>query len=55
MVSGAWVVGEQETQWLAWQHSFVDRRNLVWQWLDEGRVHGEHRVKQMCQADTMCF
>ena len=53
--TGARVVGQQETQRLARQHGFVDRRNLVRQRLDEGRVHGEHRVKQMRQADTMRF
>ena len=54
-LAGARVVGQQETQRLARQHRLVDRRDLVRERIDEGRVHGEHRVEQMRQADAMRF
>ena len=54
-LAGARVVGQQETQRLARQHRLVDRRDLVRERVDKGRVDGEHRVEQMRQADAMRF
>ena len=52
---GARVVGQQEPQRLTRQHRLVDRRDLVRERIDEGGVHGEHRVEQMRQANAMGF
>ena len=52
-LAGAGVVGEQEAQGLPGQHGFVDRGDLVRQRLDDGRVHREHGVEEMGEADPL--
>ena len=47
------IIGEQEAQRLTREHGLVDGRDLVRQRFDERRMHGEHRVEQMRQTDTM--
>jgi hypothetical protein len=54
-LAGAGVVGEQEAQRLAREHRFVDGGDLVRQRLDEGSVHGEHRIEQIGQPDALGF
>jgi hypothetical protein len=50
---GAGVVGEQETQRLPRQHGFVDGCDLVRQRVDQRRVHREHRIEEMGEANTV--
>ena len=52
-LAGARVVGEQEAQGLPRQHRFVDRGDLMRQRLDDRRVHGEHGVEEMGEADPL--
>ena len=47
------IVGQQEAQGLARQHGFVDRRDLMRQRVDEGRMDGQHRIEQVGQADAV--
>ena len=54
-LAGARVVGEQEAQGLPGQHGFVDRGDLVRQRLDHRRVHGEHGIEEMGEADPLRF
>lgn len=49
------IVGEEESQRLLRQHGFVDRRDLVRQRVHERCMHGEHRIEQMRQVDTVCL
>ena len=47
------VVRQQEPQRLAWQHGLVDGGDLVGQWLDQRGMHGQERVEQVRQMDTV--
>ena len=52
-LAGTGVVGEQEAQRLARQHRFVDGGDLVRQRLDDRRMHRQHRIEQVRQADPV--
>jgi hypothetical protein len=52
-LAGAGVVGQQEAQRLARQHGLVDGGDLVRQRLDDGGMHGQHRIEQVGQADAL--
>ena len=45
--AGARVIGEKKAKALTGQHGFVDRGDLMGQWLDDRGMHGEHRVEEM--------
>jgi len=49
----AGIVSQQESQRLAGQHGFIDRRDLVRQRVDEGSVDGQHRIKQVGEPDAV--
>ena len=52
-LAGARVIGEKKAKGLTGQHGFVDRGDLMGQWLDDRGVHGEHRVEEMRQVDPL--
>ena len=54
-LAGAGVVGQEEAQRLAGQHRLVHRRDLVRQRLHHGRVHRQHGIEQMREADALRF
>ena len=39
------VIGQQKTKRLTWQHRFIDRRDLMRQWLDDGCVNCQDRIE----------
>jgi len=45
--------GQQKTQGLARQHGFVDCGDLMGQRLHQRGVHGQHRIKQVGQANAV--
>ena len=47
------VVGQQETERLPWQHRVVNRRDLVRERIDQGRVDGQQRVKKVSEPDAV--
>jgi hypothetical protein len=53
--AGAGIVGQQKPQWLTGQHCFIHCRNLVWQRLNDRRVHRQHRIEEMREPDAMRF
>jgi hypothetical protein len=53
--AGSGVVGEEEAEGLAGEHFLVDGGDLVREGFHEGGVHGQHRIEQMCQLDSMGF
>ncbi len=53
--TGSWVVGQQESQRLAWQHFAIDGRDLVRQRLNLRRADGEIWVKEMGKPNAMGF
>ena len=54
-LAGAGVVGEQEAQRLARQHGFVNRGDLVRQWLDDRGVDRQHRIEQVRKTNALRF
>ena len=54
-LAGAGIVGKQEAQWLPRQHGLIDRRDLVWQRINNRGMDSEHRVEEVRKADAMCF
>ena len=52
-LAGTRVIGEKKAKGLTWQHGFVDRGDLMGQWLDDRGVHGQHRVEEMRKADPL--
>jgi hypothetical protein len=52
-LASAGIVCQQKAEWLARQHRFVDRRNLVRERVHEGRVNGQHGVKEVSEADSL--
>ena len=51
--AGARVIGEKKAKRLTGQHGFVDRGDLMGQRLDDRGMHGEHRVEEMREADSL--
>ncbi len=52
-LAGARVVGKNEPQWLARQHGFVDRGDLVRKRFNVGCVNCHHRIEQEGQVDAL--
>ena len=54
-LASAGIVGQQETERLAWKHGLVDCSDLVRQRINKRSVDGQDWIKKMCEADAMCF
>ncbi len=54
-LAGTGIVCKQEAQRLTRQHGLVDGSNLVGQRINDGGMHGQHRIKQVREADAMCL
>ena len=44
-LAGAGIIRQQKAQWLARQHLLIDGGDLVWQRIDDGRMHRQHRIE----------
>ena len=52
-LAGTRVIGEKKAKRLTGQHGFVDRGDLMGQWLDNRGMYGEQRVEEMSKADPL--
>ena len=51
----AGIVGKHEAQGLAWQHRFINRRNLVREWVNIRCVNSHHRIEKEREINTLCL
>src|SRR5690349_9897371 len=47
------IVCKQEAQWLTRQHRFINRSDLVWEWLNNRGVDSQDGVEKMSKPDAL--